>query len=96
MTCEFAPATMFDWTKVALASSVLIVNSATAFAGSVPPTVYSTVALPVYGYDWWNFVTFTVGSRSRVTMPNAPHCRASVAADAPADASSASAATPSP
>jgi len=46
MTFEFAPATMFDWKKVALASSVLIVISANAFAGSVPPTVYSTVALP--------------------------------------------------
>ena len=42
----FAPVTMFLLVKVALASSVLIVISATAFAGSVPPTVYSTVALP--------------------------------------------------
>ena len=40
----FAPVTTFSWVKVALASSVLSVISATAFAGSVPPTVYSTVA----------------------------------------------------
>ena len=60
ITCEFAPLTILSWTKVALASSVLRMISATAFAGSVPPTVYSIVALPVYGYDWWNFVTFTV------------------------------------
>ena len=47
ITCEFAPVTMFDWTKVALASSVLSVISATAFAGSAPPTVYSPAASPV-------------------------------------------------
>ena len=46
ITCEFAPRTMFDWTKVALASSVLSVISATAFEGSVPPTAYSIDAWP--------------------------------------------------
>ena len=46
ITFEFAPATMLLWTKIAPASSVLMTICAKAFDGSVPATVYSTVALP--------------------------------------------------